>query len=144
MILDLFKKKKHFLSEFAQLGSVELKRFQNHDFSHLESFYNSRESLLELIKYIDQKIEDMETSEDFKKEQRSQRFIENKAPHLDLLKVEMKVLTQEILKKDLEILSLIDREKSLLIKDIQSVRKNKKHVSSYKTKVGSHQIDEEA
>jgi hypothetical protein len=131
MIIELLKQKKHFLSEFCQISSSGLMNFKKNNFDEIDLFYNGRESLLEIIQYIDQKIESIPPSEAFDPKM------------IAILKLEIKALSQEILNQDMKILSIVDNEKSNIIKELQNISKNKKNVSSYKTKVSRHQIDEE-
>ena len=60
------------------------------------------------------------------------------------IKLEIKTLAQEILTQDMQILALMDNEKSSIIKELQNISKNKKNFSSYKTKINYNKVDEEA
>lgn len=154
MILELLSEKKHFLLEFNKINLQGIAQFKNSNFDNIEFFYNSRESLLEIIKYIDQKIENL--SDSIKNLQSKNQEIgasslnptkvlnQNDPKLIAFIKLEIKALTQEILNQDMQILALMDHEKSSIIKELQSINKNKKNFGSYKTKINHYQVDEEA
>ncbi len=137
-LLELHKEKKHFLIEFSNLNAKELAQFANGNFEGLESFYNSRESILEILQLIEEKI--VHQSEGSKTI--TLNYTEKQM--LEASMKEIKALTLEIVKQDMDLLSLIEGAKSAIIKELQSLKKNKKSVGAYKTKVDNHQIDEEA
>lgn len=133
-IVTLGEEKVHFLSRFAQLNEQEILHFSNGNFDNLESFYNIRENLLAIIQYINAKITALEPSPLTPREK-------EKLVRLDS---ELQSLTQRIIEQDSDILTLMDSAKTKIIKELQSIHKNKKSVSSYKTKVDHRQIDEKA
>ena len=56
-ITELLKDKNHHLEKFHRLNEAELENFTAGEFKNLESFYATREGLLEVIKKIDDMIE---------------------------------------------------------------------------------------
>lgn len=151
MILELLKEKKHFLQEFNKINSKEIVNFQNNNYNNIDIFYNSRESLLEILKYIDQKIENIslltpmrQSRTQLNHEKYTIIEVNSNEKLIVFLKLEIKSISQEILNQNMEILSMIDQEKSSIIKELQNINKNKKNFGSYKTKINHHQIDEEA
>lgn len=138
MVLELLIEKKHFLNEFYKINLKGLTQFENNDFDNVELFYNSREKLLEIIQYIDQKTDELSPKIAVA------TVNSDGSKMIAFIQLEIKALAQEILKQDMQILSLMDQEKSSIIKELQSIGKNKKHFGSYKTK--THRkiaIDEE-
>lgn len=137
-LLELHKEKKHFLEKFTSLNSRELLNFAEGNYEGLDSFYHKREKILEILQMIEEKI--------------NQTINLPATVHLNAVERKMlessldaiRRLTQTIVQQDMDILSLIEATKSAIIKELQSVKKNKKSFSSYKTKVDHHQIDEEA
>lgn len=142
MILELLNEKKHFLIEFNKFNSVGISNFQNNNYDKIDSFYNGRENLLEILKYIEEKIENQNNIKNDSTGNYSLGFQDEKM--IAFVKLEIKAITHEILNQDLKILSLIENEKSSIIKELQNINKNKKNFGSYKTKINQHQIDEEA
>lgn len=160
VVLELLVEKKHFLNEFNKINLQGLSQFQNNNFDNIEVFYNSREKLLEIIQYIDQKIDKLPSDKlnGPSNASRKETSFSSAAPAVNtttansddskmiaFIQLEIKALAQEILKQDMQILSLMDQEKSSIIKDLQNIGKNKKHFSSYKTKINPKMaVDEEA
>lgn len=135
---ELQKEKKHFLTEFMNLNSKALIDLRNGNFHGVEELYNQREQVLEILKFIDEKISSINS---YKKETNSYGRLE---VTMDSPLNENSEIIQKILNQDREILILIDSTKTSIISEIQSLKKNKKCVSHYKTKVDHHQFDEEA
>lgn len=139
-LLELYREKKHFLEEFTNLNSNELQNFANGHFDNIETFYNKREKILQIIQLIDDKINLQGNQTGNRIESLNQ--LERRM--LESATIEIRSLTQAIIKQDMDILSLIEATKSAIINELRSLGKNKKSVSNYKTKVDHHQIDEEA
>lgn len=137
-LLELHKEKKHFLNEFMALNAREISNFANGNFEGLNQFYHRRESILEILQFIEEKIALQIENPDLP----SLNLTEKKM--LESAVNEIHKLAQEIVKQDMDLLSLIDGTKSAIIKELQNLKRNKKGVGSYKTKVDHHQIDEEA
>lgn len=137
-LLELYGEKKHFLTKFCQLNSRELSHFAEGNFDGIEAFYYKREKILEIIQSLEEKIEliHLRTTP-------SKTMNQTEKMMADSLLVEINKLTQTIIKQDMDSLSLIEAAKSAIIRELQLIKKNKKSVSSYKTKVDHHQIDEE-
>lgn len=137
-LLELHKEKNIFLERFSQLNADELSNFANGNFDKIEAFYNQREKILEILQFIEDKISlqsHLATTKVWSGTER--KMLENAI-------LEIKILTHTIVQQDMDILSLVDATKSAIIRELQSLKKNKKSVSGYKTKVDHHQIDEEA
>jgi hypothetical protein len=133
-IINLLDQKNHYLEKFYSLNEEELLNFAKNNFDHLESFYRTREDILNTIRYIDDQIDKTET---------------------DVLSAEEKRLVNEalaikdeyvarILAQDLEILSCIESAKSSIIRELQEIKRTKKAVGSYKSKNVVSRLDEEA
>ena len=56
-IINLLKDKNYHLQKFHQLNESELVNFADSNFDNLEVFYQSRETILDLIRCIDRLIE---------------------------------------------------------------------------------------
>lgn len=137
-IITLLNEKNHYLENFYSLNESELKNFLDARFEGLEAFYNSREKILEIIKYIDAQIDKEQLKEQTQPIPEKQRIEVKRA----LLIKEQYV--EKILEKDLEILSCIESAKNGLLRELQSVRRGRKAVGGYKSKPHAHRLDEEA
>ena len=118
------------------MNEAELLNFAKADFTHLESFYQEREKILETIKYIDTQV-DNEQIQIFEVSTLNKREIAS------ALAVKEEYVSR-ILAQDLEILSCIESAKSSIIRELQDIRKARKAVGSYKSKNFYNRLDEEA
>ena len=137
-IITLMNEKNHYLEKFYSLNEKELKNFLVGSFETIESFYNSREKILEIIKYIDHQTE-----------QEQIRLAQEPVAKEDKVEIRRALAIKDqyverILEQDLQILSCIEATKNNLIKELQSISKNKKAVGGYKQKTFNHRLDEEA
>ena len=104
-VINLLEKKNNYLSQFEQLSSFEWKRICGGDFSNIESFYYSRQIILDAIDRIDYKLKKYKLS-------LSDKDIQKKI--MPLLQKKHKII-MSILHKDLLIHSNIrDLESGLL------------------------------
>ncbi len=117
-ILELFKEKNHFLKKFFLHNEVHIQEFNTGNFENVEHFYDQRESLLELIEYINLKIEKTNFSN---------------LPEIEKIIKNNEILTQDILKQDIEIMSLIENAKSNIIKELQKLKTGRQAISNYKS-----------
>src|SRR5690606_19375319 len=111
-IITLLNEKNHYLEKFYSLNETELKNFLDGRFETLESFYESREKILEIIKYIDaqidkERIKDPHStiSEDHKNQVRRSLLMKDQ-------------FVEKILQQDLQILSCIEATKNNMIKEL--------------------------
>ena len=56
-IIRLLKEKNSYLERFYEINESEMSNFANRNFDGLESFYQTRDSLLEMIRDIDERID---------------------------------------------------------------------------------------
>ena len=59
-IIDLLEEKNHYLEKFYALNETELVNFSSGNFDKLEHFYNTRERILEIVKYIDGQLDNVQ------------------------------------------------------------------------------------
>ena len=135
--LSLLEEKNNYFEKFIGLNKLELQRLSRSDFTDLQDFRESRENILNIIKHIDTMIESR-TAEispliippEFKQRIRELLYAKDELVHT-------------ILAQDLEIMQIIDSAKSQIIIELQSVRKNKKTIGSYKSFNKKEILDEE-
>jgi len=132
--------KNHYLEKFYSLNEKELVNFLAGNFENLEGFYQSREQILEMIRYVDLQIdkshnEVLRTGQDLNDTSKRE------------LKKAMKIkdeYVERIISQDLDVLACIDKAKTEIIRELQSIKKNKKAVSGYRMPDFQKTLDEEA
>lgn len=134
-IINLINQKNHYLEKFYSANESEILNFVAGDFSNLESFYQNREKILEMIKYIDGQIEAASSEGNELSATERKEVSEGLA-----IKDEY---VNRILGQDLEILATIEDAKSSIIRELQDVRKTRKAVGSYRSRTFNNIIDEE-
>lgn len=131
--VQLLNEKNHFLEKFMSLNEKQIARLEKGHFDQVEIFYNQREDLIKIIKYIDSEIN---------KAQIAQTKKETSLVEADrqLIKECLKTkdsYTSCILDQDMQVLSLIDQAKSQIIKELQEVRLGKRAMAGYKSNIAS-------
>ena len=125
-IITLLNQKNHYLEKFYSLNEAELMNFAKGDFETVESFYDMRDKILEIIKYLDAEIDT------------AQRLMEGPVPSeirgqlREALAIKDEYVNR-ILAQDLEILSCIETAKSNIIRELQDIKKTKSAMGRYKS-----------
>lgn len=129
--------KTHFLEKFFGLNEVHLPEFRENDFANLEFFYHSRDTVLDIISYLDEIIrEEMKTNGFLNYETVTDARMKEQLSYHDLM-------INKVLKQDLEILSLMDSAKSGMIQELQQVRQGKKVTAAYHSGTRRPLVDRE-
>lgn len=136
-IIQLLDQKNHYLEKFYALGEQTLTQLSEGRFNDIEGFYQNREKILEMIRYIDFEVN--EAQQEIKEDIEAAVRKEVK----DRLKVKEAYVAQ-ILDQDLSIMSFIEQVKTEVIKELQQVRKARKAVGGYRTRSVGHRLNEEA
>ncbi|MBC86547.1 MAG: hypothetical protein CL677_05145 [Bdellovibrionaceae bacterium] len=139
-VKDLLVEKNALLEKFLHINQNEITLMSESNFDNLENFYHSRDCILDMIKKIDGKLDELSrghlTPEELSREEKAEILIQ-----MD----QKNDLVQRILTQDLQILSAIEKEKSRIIVDLRSTNKNKKAIGSYKSDIKpTSTIDESA
>ena len=138
-IINLLKDKNYHLEKFFQLNETELLNFAEGNFDGLESFYQSRETILDLIRCIDRLIEAASGT------QAANQVNDRHKREMIVCMNAKNDLAQRILAQDLQILSVIEQEKSNIIKELRAVGGAKKAIGGYKSgDAAAPKLDEEA
>lgn len=127
-LIQFLNEKNHFLEKFFALNESQLTRLQTGNFEELEAFYNQREDLLKIIKYVDAEIHKAHM---LHKDVVGQFTEEQKSEIRDSLRIK-EAYVKRILEQDLQVLGMIDDAKSLIIKELQGVKKARKALAGYK------------
>lgn len=133
-IVSLLNEKNHYLEKFYSLNETELTNFAQGQFDNLEHFYQTRERILDVIKYIDSEIEKVEPQNPMPDFERS------------AIKESMNIKDEyvtRIIEQDIQVLSCIENAKNSIIRELQDLRRNRKAVGSYKSKTFQNRLDEE-
>ena len=138
-IITLLREKNHYLAKFYEINDRELLHFDSGNFDNVESFYVARDKILDLIRVID----DMIQEENAKYENNPSATAEqrNEVEYLLATKDEY---VKKILAQDLEVLSTIEKEKSNIIRELQAVKKGRRAIAGYHSGTQTNQLDEEA
>ena len=134
-LIELMDQKNHYLEKFYTVNETHLEQFLKSRFEEINEFYNSRENILEILKYIDQEI----------------RIISHSAQEESMLDIQKlknclsvkDTFVEKIIKQDVDILSCIEAEKNSIIKELRDVRLGKKVVSAYKVPTFANNLGEE-
>jgi hypothetical protein len=137
--ISLLKDKNTYLERFYEINETELSNFANRNFDGLENFYATRDSLLEMIREIDERI-------DKENREANVHFVpsQNEKTEIELMLKEKNQWVKAILAQDLHILSSVEKEKSSIITELRSTAHAKKVVGAYHSGTQTTQLDEEA
>lgn len=138
-IISLLQEKNHYLEKFYSLNETELLNFSMGNFEALENFYNTRERLLEIIRYLDGQLE----QENSDTEDLSQVSQDERRQVTEAMRAKDEYVSR-IIEQDLEVLACIEAAKSNIIRELQDVRRVRKAVGGYKSPTFTKRLDEEA
>lgn len=127
-LIQFLNEKNHFLEKFFALNESQLERLQIGNFEELEAFYNQREDLLKIIKYIDAEIHKAHM---LHKDVVGQFTDEQKSEIRNSLRTK-EAYVKRILEQDLQVLGMIDDAKSLIIKELQGIKQARRALTGYK------------
>ncbi|MBO9666599.1 MAG: hypothetical protein J7501_07270 [Bdellovibrio sp.] len=137
-IISLLNEKNHYLEKFYSLNEVELVNFAQGQFDNLQHFYQTRERILDVLKYVDAQIDrahnDMGETITMAETDRQQVK--------EALTIKDEYVSR-IIEQDIQVLACIEMAKNSIIKELQEVRKNRKAIGGYKTNTFTKRLDEE-
>ncbi|QDK44138.1 hypothetical protein DOM22_02690 [Bdellovibrio sp. ZAP7] len=138
-IISLLNEKNHYLEKFYSLNEVELANFAQGLFDNLQSFYQTREKILDVLKYVDSQIDraQNEMSADTVMVQGDRQQIK------EALTIKDEYVSR-IIEQDIQVLACIEMAKNSIIRELQDVRRNRKAIGGYKSKIFTQRLDEEA
>lgn len=137
-LVNLMTEKNHYLEKFYSLNAEELVNFGDGNFENVESFYRARDKILDLIRTIDEMI-------DAEAKQTPTPLEADAKATLEKLLGQKDEWVTAILAQDLQVLSWIEKEKSNIIKELQTVGKSKKAIGGYHSGTRTvSKFDEEA
>lgn len=128
-LIQFLNEKNHFLEKFYALNEKQISLLESGQFDEIEKFYNHREDLLKILKYIDAEIYKAHASH---KEMNSS-YTENEKSEIRSALRTKEIYVKKIVEQDLIVLSLIDEAKSRIIKELQDIQKARKALAGYKS-----------
>lgn len=138
-IITLLNEKNHYLEKFYSLNEVELANFAQGQFDNLQHFYQTRERILDVLKYVDAQIEKAHGEMD----QTAALAESDRTQVREALSIKDEYVTR-IIEQDIQVLTCIETAKNSIIKELQEVRRNRKGISGYKVNTFTNRLDEEA
>jgi hypothetical protein len=128
-LVQLMTEKNHFLEKFYTLNEQQIIKLESGHFDEIESFYNKREDMINILKYIDSEV----TKAHMQHKDINGVFAEtDKRALRECMRIK-EMFVGKILDQDMQILSLIDEAKSKIIRELQDVRLAKRAMAGYKT-----------
>lgn len=137
-IITLLNEKNHYLEKFYSLNEGELVNFAQGQFDNLESFYQTREKILAVLKYVDSELDKAQAAMDVNgvhSEEGRQQIKES-------LRIKDEYVAR-IIEQDIQVLACIEAAKNSIIKELQETRRARKAVGGYKVNTFQQRIDEE-
>ena len=128
-LIQFLNEKNHFLEKFYSLNESQITRLEAGKFDDLELFYNQREDLLKIIKYIDAEIHKAHM---LHKDIVGQFSEEQKTEIRESLRTK-EAYVRRILEQDLQVLGMIDDAKSMIIKELKGMQKTRRALTGYKS-----------
>jgi hypothetical protein len=123
-VLALLQEKNSLLDSFLTLTVEELAKVKKKKYDTLERFYQHRDKILNLIKVISEHCDRQlnETPLNSEEQRLAKQLV---AQNDDVI--------NRILDLDLEMIAIVDHEKNLVIRELQSVSANKKILKAYRS-----------
>lgn len=125
-IIELLKEKNFYLERFLEESRKERLRFKARHFENLDGLYQKRDQILKNIQSIDSKISKI--CEDNGKELLDPPNKNEVSVMLQKIKENVRYITEE----DLEIISVIENEKTKIIQEISKTKEGRKVLNGYK------------
>ena len=138
-IITLLNEKNHYLEKFYSLNETELANFAQGQFENIQSFYQTREKILDVLKYVDSQIEKAR----LELEENPHAVADMRMQVQEALEIKDEYVAR-IIEQDIQVLSCIEMAKNSIIKELQEVRHSRKAIGGYKTKTFNKRLDEEA
>lgn len=127
--IQLLNEKNHFLEKFYSLNEKQLVQLSASQFDNVEYFYNQREDILNIIKYIDAELVRVHNDEVAMNVMVSSH---DQVTVKECLRVK-DIFVNRIVEQDIQIISLIERLKSNIIKELKTVRGARRAMAGYKS-----------
>lgn len=138
-IITLLNEKNHYLEKFYSLNETELANFAQGQFDNLERFYQTREHILGVLKYVDAQVVKAQDEN----EVLGTHVNDNARREIKEALAIKDEYVARIIEQDIQVLACIEMAKNSIIRELQEVRRNRKAVGGYKSKTFNQRLDEE-
>lgn len=133
----LMTERNNYLVKYFNLNEREMSLYRQANFDSLDAFYETRQAILEVVAELDRKIDEdlmaLTTQE-----------VESQQEDMALLLSEKDSIIEKILDQDLELLSMIEKEKGRVLREFMEASLSKKAVGKYKSGTVKHNFEQEA
>lgn len=145
-IISLLNEKNHYLEKFYSINEQELANFAQGNFDNLQAFYQARERILDVLRYVDAQLE--KSSQELGTSLSIDLIdgIEVSAEMGRQIKNSFAIKDQyvaRIIEQDIQVLVCIEKAKNLIIKELQETRKARKGLIGYRVNTFTNRLDEE-
>lgn len=137
-IITLLNEKNHYLEKFYSLNEGELVNFAQGQFDNLEHFYQTREKILAVLKYVDSELDKAQAAMDVN----GNHSEEGRQQIKESLRIKDEYVAR-IIEQDIQVLACIEAAKNSIIKELQETRRARKAVGGYKVNTFQQRVDEE-
>jgi hypothetical protein len=127
--VQLLNEKNHFLEKFYSLNEKQLVQLSASKFENVEFFYNQREDILKIIKYIDSELSKAHVNEVAMNLAISEQ---DQVAVKECLRIK-DIYVSRIVEQDIQIISLIERLKNNIITELKTVRGARRAMTGYKS-----------
>ncbi len=127
--VQLLNEKNHFLEKFYSLNEKQLVQLSASKFENVEYFYNQREDILKIIKYIDAELTRVHNDEVAMNLAVSDQ---DQAAVKECLRIK-DIYVNRIVEQDVQIISLIEKLKNNIITELKTVRGARRAMTGYKS-----------
>jgi len=127
--VQLLNEKNHFLEKFYSLNEKQLVQLSASKFENVEYFYNQREDILKIIKYIDAeltRVHNDEVAMNLAISEQDQSAVK------ECLRIK-DIYVNRIVEQDVQIISLIETLKNNIITELKTVRGARRAMAGYKS-----------
>lgn len=128
-LIQFLNEKNHFLEKFYALNEAQIARLEAGHYEDIEKFYNQREDLLNIIKYIDAEVH---KAHNLHKDMTGGEFTETERAEIRKALGAKEAYVRRILDQDMQVLALIDEAKSQIIRELKDIGRTRKALNGYR------------
>lgn len=134
---SLMNERNKYLVKYYNLNEREMALFAQNNYDSLDAFYETRQAILDVVAELDKKIDESLMSLTVKEVDAQEAEI------AELLSSKDSII-ERILDQDLQLLSLIEKEKNRVMKEYMDTSLNKKAVGKYHSGKVKRSFEQEA
>jgi isocitrate dehydrogenase kinase/phosphatase len=136
-LIELLDQRNHYYEKFLSLSDRQVELLSLGQYQELDDFYEQREKILEIIRYIDNQIGEATA-------QISEVHPQDRIAVKERLAIKDNYVAR-IVDEDLKILGFIEEAKNLIIQELHQITKYRKVVKGYRSQSpGGKSVDEVA